>query len=409
MAEKVKSCEEILEYIEEENIRFIRLIFFDIFGVQKNVSIMPGELERAMTQGISFDASAVDGFGGSVRSDLFLRPDPSTICIVPWQPSAGRVCRMFCDICYPDGTPFERDTRRLLKEAVRLAREEGMRVRFGPEVEFYLFRRDENGAPTKEPVDHAGYMAAEPEDRGEDLRRDVCFALLDMGITPEASHHEQGPGQNEIDFRYGDPVISADNAATFKWAVQCLAESRGCYADFSPKPLREKPGNGMHLNMSLECGDGKDRTLQFMAGVMRYIRDITLFLNPVRESYERFGQMEAPLYISWSEQNRSQLIRIPADHTERARFELRSPDPAANPYLAFALLIHAGLEGVRRHMTPELPMNVNLYQAEPDFTQKLSKLPSRIAEAAQCACGSEFVASVLPEGILEEYVRRAGV
>ena len=224
-----------------------------------------------------------------------------------------------------------------------------------------------------------------------------------MGITPEASHHEQGAGQNEVDFRYSDPLSAADNTVTFKWAVRNLADANGMWADFSPKPIRSQPGNGMHLNMSVSSKDGRDYSSAFMAGILKYIKDITLFLNPLPQSYERFGQMEAPYYISWSGQNRSQLIRIPADLSGRKRMELRSPDPMANPYLAYTLLIYAGLEGISQNLRPDLPMNVNLYTADPDLTGKLDKLPSKIEEAMQLARGSEFVAQHVSKELLDAY------
>lgn len=404
----MKTYQDVLDFVEEENVKFIRLAYFDVFGEQKNIAIMPGELRRAFTEGISFDASAVAGFGDDLHSDLFLRPDPDTISIVPWRPMDGGVCRMFCDIYNPDGTPYEKDTRYILKQAVRAAKAKGIKVNIGPEIEFYVFRRDEQGNPTDIPIDHASYMAVEPFDKGENLRRDVCFAMTDMGITPEASHHEQGPGQNEIDFHYSEPLSAADNTVTVRWAIRNLAETTGMWADFSPKPMREHPGSGMHFNISVDslsndAAAGPDYFSMFMAGVLRHIREITLFLNPVRKSYERFGQMEAPYYVSWSEQNRSQLIRIPASNSGRKRMELRSPDPTCNPYLAFALVIYAGLDGIDNALRPERPMNVNLYKADPDLTRKLEKLPRHIEEAASYAKSSEFVHEHVPEAIVDAY------
>ena len=213
----MRTYEELLTFIEEENVEFIRLAYFDVFGRQKNIAIMAGELERAMRFGISIDGSAIAGFGVDIRSDLFLRPDPSTLAIVPWRPTDGRVCRMFCDICYPDGTLFECDTRKILKDAVKTAAAAGVDVKFGSEMEFYVFCRDDEGRVTDRPIDQAGYMDVEPLDGGENLRRDISYALVEMGITPESSHHERGPGQMEIDFRYSDPVTAADNTSTVKW------------------------------------------------------------------------------------------------------------------------------------------------------------------------------------------------
>ncbi len=402
----MNSYEDILEFVEEENVKFIRLAFFDAFGTQKNIAIMPDELKRAFTEGISIDASSVCGFGADVRSDIFLRPDPTTMAIVPWRPVDGRVARMFCDIEYPDGRPFEKDSRWMLKQAVEKAQDRGLQVNFGTEVEFYIFKLDSDGNHTMIPQDQAGYMDIAPEDHGENIRRDISFALVDMGIRPEASHHEMGPGQNEVDFRYADAMTAADNASTFKWVVKSVATSDGVWADFSPKPLADQPGNGMHINMSVESRDGKDYNAAFMAGILEHIREITLFLNPVRESYERLGDMKAPKYVSWAEQNRSQLIRIPASRSALKRFELRSPDPTANPYLAFTLLIYAGLDGIEKQLSPKEPKDVNLFRAESSITDALQRLPQSIDEAAVHAEHSEFVKSIVPEEVFTAYTGR---
>ena len=402
----MKTNEDVMELMEEENVKFIRLAFFDVFGNQKNIAIMPGELPRALKYGISIDASAIHGFSTEEKSDLFLKPDVSTVSIVPWRPVDGRVVRMFCDICYPDGRPYEKDTRYMLKQAVKAAAEKKVRVNFGPELEFYVFRKDENGNRTTEPIDHAGYMDCEPMDRGDNIRREICFTLIDMGITPEASHHEQGPGQNEIDFRYSDAMTTADNTSTFKWAVRSICESNGLSADFSPKPLKDAPGNGMHINMSVECEDGVDRSAAFMAGIMKYIRDITLFLDPREESYSRLGRQKAPEYVSWSEQNRSQLIRIPASEEERRRIELRSPDPSCNPYLAYTLLIYAGLSGMEENLEPAPSLDMNLFTADAAVTDGLARLPETLQAAAAVAERSEFVRKYVPEDIVRLYGKR---
>ena len=402
----MKTNEDVMELMEEENVKFIRLAFFDVFGNQKNIAIMPGELPRALKYGISIDASAIHGFSTEEKSDLFLKPDVSTVSIVPWRPVDGRVVRMFCDIRYPDGRPYEKDTRYMLKQAVKAAAEKKVRVNFGPELEFYVFRKDENGNRTTEPIDHAGYMDCEPMDRGDNIRREICFTLIDMGITPEASHHEQGPGQNEIDFRYSDAMTTADNTSTFKWAVRSICESNGLSADFSPKPLKDAPGNGMHINMSVECEDGVDRSPAFMAGIMKYIRDITLFLDPREESYSRLGRQKAPEYVSWSEQNRSQLIRIPASEEERRRIELRSPDPSCNPYLAYTLLIYAGLSGMEENLEPAPSLDMNLFTADAAVTDGLARLPETLQAAAAVAERSEFVRKYVPEDIIRLYGKR---
>ncbi|MEE0410179.1 MAG: glutamine synthetase family protein, partial [Clostridia bacterium] len=340
------SKQEVLQYIQEEDVKFIRLTFCDVFGKQKNISIMPQELSRAFEYGIAIDGSAIIGFGDETHSDLLLHPDAETIMTLPWRPEHGRVVRMFCSISYPDGKPYECDSRSLLIQAVKHAEEAGFHFAFGAEQEFYLFNLDEKDNPTKEPYDNAGYMDIAPEDKGENIRREICLTLEQMGIRPESSHHEEGPGQNEIDFRYSEPITAADNAMTFQTIVRTVAHRNGLFADFSPKPLENGPGNGFHINMSVKASDGSDNLHYMIAGILDKIEDITVFLNPTEQSYQRFGNHKAPKYISWSSENRSQLIRIPAAVGEYRRAELRSPDSMANPYLAFTLMIYAGLYGI---------------------------------------------------------------
>ena len=392
--------EDVFSYIEQEDVKFIRLAFCDVAGRQKNISIMPQELKRAFSQGISFDASAVAGFGDVVESDLLLFPIPSTLSSMPWRPSRGKVVRMFCQIRHPDGRPFAMDCRQMLSNAVRAARKEGLHVRFGAEFEFYLFKTDADGNPTGEPFDHAGYMDVAPEDRGENVRREICLTLESMGICPESSHHEEGPGQNEIDFRYSDALTAADNAMHFVSVVKAVAISNGLYADFSPKPIAGESGSGMHINVSVRSDGGADVMPAFMAGILDHVREMTAFLNPREDSYRRLGEKKAPRYVSWSHQNRSQLIRIPAAQGEYRRMELRSPDPTANPYLAFTLLIYAGMDGIRRKLTPPEPVNLNLYTAGESVTAGLAQLPSSLEEARALAAGSPFIRSILPEEML---------
>ena len=399
----MSSYQEIMSFVEEEDVKFIRLAFVDIAGIQKNISIMPGELKRAFECGVSFDASSIKGFGDVVNSDLFLRPDPNTLEILPWRPSQGRVVRMFCDILNADGTPFELDGRRLLKKAVAAAKEKGLACYFGTEFEFYLFKRDEDGNPTRIPFDTAGYMDIAPEDKGENVRREICFSLLNMDIIPESSHHEEGPGQNEIDFKYSDALTTADNAVTFTSVVRSIANVNGLYADFSPKPIANESGNGLHINMSVRSSDGKDYSQKYMAGIMAHIREMTAFLNSTEDSYKRLGEKKAPKYITWSNQNRSQLIRIPAAHGEYKRMELRSPDPCANPYVAFALLIYAGLDGIEKNMELPEPVNKNLFTADREVTKELEVLPRSYAQALELARKSEFIQRVLPDGFLREF------
>ena len=393
--------EEIIQYAKEENVKFVRLAFCDVYGRQKNVSIMASELERAFRSGIAIDASAIPGFGGEVRSDLLLHPEPETLAELPWRPENGKVVRMFCDIKYPDGRPFEADTRALLREAAAKAEHAGYSFAFGSEMEFYIFRRDEDGEPTRIPYDHAGYMDVAPEDRGENIRREICLTLEQMGIRPESSHHEEGPGQNEIDFRYSDPLTAADNAVTFRSVVQTIAARSGLWADFSPKPLSDAPGSGLHINLSVH--GGVDTEPQVIAGLLRHAYDITAFLNPSRESYLRLGSRKAPGFITWSSQNRSQLIRVPAAEGEYRRVELRSPDPTANPYIAFALLIYAVLDGFHRRLPLPPSTDLNLYEAPAEQLAGFRRLPASFEEARAAAASSAFVREHLPAAVLEAY------
>ena len=394
---------EIMQYVKEEGIRFIRLAFCDVYGRQKNITIMPSELKRAFECGIAIDASAIPGFGGQVRSDLFLHPDPATLIQLPWRPETGRVVRMFCDITYPDGRSLEADTRNILKNAVAEAEKAGISFSFGAEMEFYLFKTDENGDPTLQPYDNAGYMDIAPDDKGENIRREICMTLEEMGIQPEASHHEEGRGQNEIDFRYSDPLSAADNALTFRAVVKTVAMRNGLAADFSPKPLREQPGNGLHINISAKKEGANDLLPHIIAGIMEHISDMTVFLNPCENSYERLGRNKAPGYVTWSGQNRSQLIRIPAADEEHRRAELRSADPFANPYLAFALLIYAGILGVEKGLVPPESTDINLYSAPAHVLAAYKRLPVSLGEARNTALESEFLRCCLPPSVIAAY------
>ena len=397
----IYTAREVYDFVRQEDVKFIRLAFCDVNGKQKNISIMPDELPRAFSDGISFDASAIKGFGDEVGSDLLLFPVPSTLNILPWRSSHGNVIRMFCSMKYPDGTQFEKDSRMILQRAVDAAAAKGVSVQFGAEFEFYLFNTDEKGMPTDEPFDRAGYMDVAPEDRGENARREICLTLLEMGIKPESSHHEAGPGQNEIDFRYSDAMTAADNAMNFMTVVKAAAQRNGIYADFSPKPLPGESGNGLHINMSVKTADGEDHTNAFMAGILAHIKEMTAFLNPTEDSYKRLGEKKAPKYITWSPENRSQLIRIPAAKGEYRRIELRSPDPTANPYIAYALLIMAGLDGIERELTAPEAVNVNLYKADSSVTEPLDRLPASLDEAIAVAEGSDFVRGVIGMNITD--------
>lgn len=400
------SAQEVLQYVQEEDVKFIRLAFCDVFGRQKNISIMPQELPRAFEHGIALDASSVAGFGDEAHSDLLLHPEPDTLIQLPWRPEHGKVVRMFSSISYPDGRPFECDTRSLLKKAVAEAERAGYRFDFGAEQEFYLFNQDENGKPTRIPYDEAGYMDVAPDDRGENIRREICLTLELMGIQPESSHHEAGPGQNKIDFRYSDALTAADNAVTFQNVARIVAHRNGIAADFSAKPLADKPGNGFHINISVNTGDISAPMHHMIAGILEKIRDMTAFLNPTENSYERFGSNKAPKYISWSTENRSQLIRVPASVGGNRRAELRSPDPAANPYLAFALIIYAGLYGIESRRELPAAVDCNLYTAAPSILEQLGQLPGDLKSACETARHSSFIQKHVPAAILDIYCDR---
>ncbi len=394
--------QEVMQYIQEEDVKFIRMAFCDVFGRPKNISIMPPELERAFEYGIAIDGSAIAGFGDETRSDLFLHPDPATIAVFPWRPEHGRVVRMFCSITDPGGNGFPHDTRSILKRAVADAAKAGFSFSFGSEMEFYLFKLDETGARTDIPYDQAAYMDVAPEDKCENVRREICLTLEQMGIFPESSHHEEGPGQNEVDFRYSDALSAADNAVTFRIVVKTIAARNGLYADFSPKPLLEAPGSGFHINISEKSGD-EAVMRRMMGGILNRISDMTRFLNPTERSYQRLGKCKAPKYISWSNDNRSQLIRVPAAAGEYRRFELRSPDCAANPYLAFALLTRAALDGIRNETPLPERFRGNLYTAGQSELSGLKMLPLSLAAASRQASSSEFIRACLPESLIDYF------
>ena len=396
--------QEVIQYIQEEDVKFIRLAFCDVHGKPKNISIMPQELERAFKYGIAIDASAIAGFGDETHSDLFLHPDPATITVLPWRPEHGRVVRMFCSVSHPDGTPYAHDTRSILKQAIADAAQAGCTFSFGSELEFYLFKLDENGEPTHIPYDQASYMDVAPEDKCENIRREICLTLERMGILPESSHHEEGPGQNEIDFRYSDALSAADNAVTFCTVVKTIAARSGLYADFSPKPLQGRPGSGFHINISVKGGDALMHPA--MGGILKHIPEMTLFLNPTEASYQRLGANKAPKYISWSTDNRSQLIRVPAASGEYRRFELRSPDCTANPYLAFALLIWAGLDGIQNGISLPEKSNVNLYTASTKELWGLDTLPLTRSAAAKEVLSGEFIKKHLPQSLIDHFCQR---
>jgi len=411
----ISTRDEVLKFVEENDVKFIRLGFCDPFGCQKNISIMADQLSAAFEDGITFDAHAIKGFCDVARSDLLLFPDPATLTVLPWRPGTGRVARFYCDIKNPDGSVFSHDSRYLLKRVEEKCQEMGYVCKIGAECEFYLFQTDENGAPTHIPLDQGGYLDISPLDKGEDIRREICLMLEDMGLKPETSHHEQGAGQNEIDFSSSDAINSADNILTFKSVVKAVAARNGLFASFMPKPIPGAAGNGMHINLSLSqnginifknaaLGEHSKAAESFIAGILEKTPEITLFLNPLPNSYERFGEYEAPGYVSWSHQNRSQLVRIPAAIGEKVRMELRSPDPSLNPYLAFALIVAAGLDGIEKKLSLPPAVDVDLYTAGEGIKKTLAALPKDLTEAIYHTKNSEFVKSIIGEELLLKYI-----
>ncbi|WP_424246168.1 glutamine synthetase [Elusimicrobium posterum] len=405
---------EVLQFVKENDVKFIRLSFCDIFGVHKNIAIMAGELESAFKNGVSFNAYAINNFSGSTRSDLLLFPDPATLTVLPWRPGPGRVVRFYCDIKKPDGSAFALDSRSLLKETIQRVEKKGYVCKIGAECEFYLFKTDENGEPTKKTFDKGGYSDISPLDKGENIRREICLTLEEMGIKPQTSRHEQGPGQNEIDFKFSTALTCADNFQSFKSVVKAIAARNGLFASFMPMPLAKAPGSAMHINISLSknglnvfknANEGHSNIAEsFIAGVLEKTAEITAFLNPLANSYERFGTFEAPKYVSWSHQNHSQLISIPAAISEKVRMELRSPDPSANPYLAFALIVAAGMDGVERNIKLPPPVDADLYTADTSITSALACLPDSLQKALSLAKNSEFVKGVMGEELLSKYI-----
>lgn len=387
------SVDEVMKFIEEEDVKFIRLAFRDAYGVQKNISVMPGEVQKAFRDGVPINAREIAGFEDCPYASLYLRPDPDTMAILPWRPDSGRVLRMFCNVYTPDEEEYVSDTRAILQKAIAKAKEAGIEFRFGTETEFYLFITDDEGNPTRIPYDAAGYMDIAPVDKCENIRREICLTIERMGLVPERSHHERGPGQNEIDFHYAKPLKAADQMTTFKMVVSTVAGRYGLVADFSPMPLPKSPGNGYHINIYAVDEEGNDVVRHAAAGILEKIRDFTIFLNPTDASYSRLGNSTAPDRVKWSGAGESELMCIET-YKGRTRVELRSPDASSNPYLVYALLIHAGLYGIEKKLSlPE------------EMAESAELLPGSRREAGGLAGKSEFVREIIPEGIIREYTK----
>ncbi|WP_371415182.1 type I glutamate--ammonia ligase [Methanogenium sp. MK-MG] len=364
-----------LERIEADNVKFVRLQFSDIQGLPKNVAIPAWQAEKALTEGISFDGSSIEGFARIEESDMVLKPDISTYALLPWRREECPVARFICDVHMPDGTPFEGDPRYILKKALAEAKEMGYTFNTGPELEFFLFKLDEEGMPTIVPQDRGSYFDLAPTDLAEDVRSEIVLALTDMGFEIEASHHEVAESQHEIDFKYGDALKTADNVITFKYATKSIALQNGLNATFMAKPKSGICGSGMHVNASL-FRDGEnvfydpeaplqlsETALHFIAGVLEHAKSITRIANPTVNSYKRLVPgYEAPVYVSWSAQNRTALVRVPSPRGKSTRMELRSPDPTCNPYLTFAAILAAGLDGIKKQLVPPAGVNQNIFE-----------------------------------------------
>lgn len=414
------TADDVRRLVKENNVHFIRLQFTDILGIPKNVSITVKQLDKALNNELMFDGSSIEGFVRIEESDMYLRPDPDTFVIFPWRTSdEGAVARLVCDIYNPDGTPFAGDPRYVLRRALQEAADMGYTFKVGPEAEFFLFHTAPDGSATLDTQDRAGYFDLSPVDLGENARRDMVQTLEKMGFEIEASHHEVAPGQHEIDFKYSDALDIADKIITFKVAVRSVAQRHGLHATFMAKPIFGKAGNGMHMNQSLFAGNTNvfydpakpeqlsDTAMQYIAGVMKHARAIAAITNPTVNSYKRLvPDFEAPVYIAWSTQNRSPLIRVPAKRGLSTRIELRNPDPMCNPYLALAVALSAGLDGIRHKLVPPPPCNRNIYEMTSleRWEAGIGSLPGSLEEAISELTKNEVVKNALGPHVVDRYL-----
>ena len=412
--------EDILKIAEEENVRYIRLQFTDLFGIIKNVEIPLSQLPKALDNKIMFDGSSIEGFVRIEESDMYLYPDLNTWLIFPWETEYGKVARLICDVYLPDGNPFPGDPRGVLKRVLKEANELGFTaMNVGPEPEFFLFKTDASGNPTMELNDQGGYFDLAPTDLGENCRRDIVLTLEQMGFEIEASHHEVAPGQHEIDFKYADAIETADNIQTFKLVVKNIARKHGLHATFMPKPLFGVNGSGMHCHQSLFRGNenafydendelGLSETAkQYLAGILKHAYSFAAITNPTVNSYKRLVPgYEAPCYIAWSGKNRSPLVRVPASRGLSTRIELRNPDPSANPYLALAVMLAAGLDGIKNKLTLCDPVNSNIYKMDEDQLEelKIKSLPESLKEALDALEQNEVIKAALGEHITTHFI-----
>ncbi|MEA5014901.1 MAG: type I glutamate--ammonia ligase [Candidatus Limiplasma sp.] len=410
--------EDIIRMVGDLDVEFIRMQFTDIFGQLKNVAITASQVRKAVSNEIMIDGSSIEGFVRIHESDMYLRPDLDSFTILPWRPQQGKVARLICDVYMPDGTPFAGDPRNVLRRVLKKAEDMGYSFNVGPECEFFLFQTDEEGSPTTKTGDEAGYFDLGPLDHGEGTRREICMMLEEMGFEIEASHHEVAQGQHEIDFKYADALTAADNIMTFKFAVKTIAQKNGLHATFMPKPVFGINGSGMHTNMSLFKGgqnaffdpaDPKKLSqdaYHFIAGILAHIQGMAAVTNPLVNSYKRLVPgYEAPCYTAWSASNRSALIRIPASRGSATRVELRCPDPACNPYLALAVCLAAGLDGIQQEMTPPPEITENIFAMSPQERKEkgIVPLPGNLLEAVQALQADELVCGTLGAHVCENY------
>ncbi len=411
--------QDVMRLVQEEDVEFIRLQFTDIFGNLKNVAITVSQLERALNNECMFDGSSIEGFARIEESDMFLYPDFGTLEVFPWRPQQGKVARLICDVYRPNGEPFEGDPRYILKRAIKEAEDLGYVFDVGPECEFFLFNTDENAMPTTNTNEQAGYFDLGPVDFGENARRDMVLTLEEMGYIVEASHHEVAPAQHEIDFHYDEALATADNIMTFKLAVKTIAKRHGLHATFMPKPKCGVNGSGMHINMSLSKDgknifvDEKDKlglskeAYYFIGGIMKHMKGMTAITNPLINSYKRLVPgFEAPVYIAWSATNRSPLIRIPATHGKGTRIELRCPDPSANPYLALAVCLKAGLDGIVNKIMPPESVDCNIFEMsdEQKKASGIDEIPGTLIEAIYEMEKDGLIKEVLGEHTFAKYI-----
>ncbi|MGI6097453.1 MAG: type I glutamate--ammonia ligase [Dethiobacteria bacterium] len=413
------SEDDILYFAKDQGIKFIRLQFSDILGTIKNMAIPVEQLPKALAGEMMFDGSSIEGFVRIEESDMYLRPDPDTFVVFPWRSQEGTTARLICDVYNPDNTPFSGCPRNTLIRVIKEAQEMGFSMNAGPEIEFFLFLRNEKGEATTTTHDRGSYFDMTPVDLGENARRDMVLTLQEMGFEVEASHHEVAPGQHEIAFKYADALTAADNIATFRFVVRTIALKHNLHATFMPKPIYGVTGSGMHTHQSL-FKNGKnafydlhgkselsDIAYQYIAGIIAHARGFTAITNPLVNSYKRLVPgYEAPIYIAWSERNRSPLVRVPARRGDGTRIELRSPDPSCNPYLALAVTLKAGLDGIKKKMVPPEPVNINIYNLDSDSRNEMGieTLPLSLEEALHELKKDEVIKEALGEHITRRFI-----